>query len=300
MKIDLHIHTSSGSDGNLSVDEVFDEAKKRRIDLVSITDHDCIDCQPRAIALAEAYGIDYITGVELNVTFTHPPEANRTISLDFLGYGYDIGNHDLIEKLEEIRKHRENRAQQILEKLNVEFDKQGIILFTVEDLNNIQASADGAFGRPHIANYLVDKGIVRSKQEAFDKFLVRCDVPKYPLHLDEASRLIINAGGRLVLAHPNDPNGTSLVSLTIDLNKQTEIIAKYMLEFIDGIECWHYRSDTRTTDHYIEFSRRHNLLMTGGSDCHQEPVLMGTLDIPDWVAEHLRSSDGDKPGREDN
>ncbi|GAF75024.1 unnamed protein product, partial [marine sediment metagenome] len=63
MKIDLHIHTKTCSDGNLTIEEVFQEAKKRNIDLMSTTDHDSIDCQERAIALAKKYGITYITGV---------------------------------------------------------------------------------------------------------------------------------------------------------------------------------------------------------------------------------------------
>ena len=159
--------------------------------------------------------------------------------------------------------------------------------FTEKDLENIQATVDGAFGRPHIANYLVKKGIVRDKQEAFDKYLVKCDVPKYPLSLSEASRLIRNAGGMLVFAHPNDPNGTSLVLITRDLAKQAKIIEEYMLEYIDGIECWYARHDVKTTSFYTEFAKRHGLIVTGGSDCHQNPIIMGTLDIPAWVAEQF-------------
>ncbi len=292
MKIDLHIHTRTGSDGNLSIEEVFKEAKKRNIDLMSITDHDSIDCQERTIVLAREYGIAYITGVELNVTFQYnngkkiasSPIAPGAISLDFLGYQYDIGNQALKNKLQLIRERRETRARQILERLNVEFDKENIPRFTEEDLKKIQDSVDGAFGRPHIANYLIEKGIVRDKQEAFDKYLVKCDVPKYPLSLAEASELIRNAGGMLVHAHPNDPNGTSLVSITLDLEKQARIIEEYMLNYIDGVECWHSSHDAKTTVFYIEFARKHGLVMTGGSDCHQKPLLMGTLDIPDWVA----------------
>ncbi|MCK4403110.1 MAG: PHP domain-containing protein [Dehalococcoidia bacterium] len=283
MKIDLHIHTKTGSDGNLSIEEVFQEAKNRNINLISTTDHDSIDCQEKAIALAGEYDISYITGVELNVTF-HYPDEDKAISLDFLGYQFDIGNRELKNKLRVIQEHRERRAGQILEKLNVEFDKEGIERFTEKDLKNIQDSVDGVFGRPHIANYLIEKGLVKDKQEAFDKYLVKCDVAKYPLSLAEASRLIRNAGGILVQAHPNDPNGTSLVSITRDLDEQTKIIEEYMLEYIDGVECWHSRNDKNTTAHYIKFARRHGLLMTGGSDCHQKPLLMGTLDIPDWVA----------------
>jgi len=285
MKIDLHIHTRTCSDGNLSIEEVFKEAKKRNIDLMSTTDHDSINCQERAIALAKQYGISYLTGVELNVTFKY---LNKSVSLDFLGYQYDFNNEELRNKLQLIREHRERRAHQILQKLNAEFDKEGIQRFTAEDIKNIEDSVDGTFGRPHIANYLIKKEIVSDTQEAFDKYLVKCNVPKYPLSLTEASRLIRNAGGLLVHAHPNDPNGTSLVTITRDLEEQTKIIQKYMLQYIDGVECWHSRHNEKTTRHYIEFARRHNLIMTGGSDCHQKPLLMGTLDIPDWVATQFR------------
>ena len=284
MKIDLHIHTRSCSDGNLSIEEVFREAKKRDINLISTTDHDSVDCQGRAIALAREHGISYITGVELNVTFQYHDKA---VSLDFLGYQYDIANKELKDKLSLMAEHRERRARQILDNLNAEFDKEGIERFTGEDLQRIEESVDGVFGRPHIANYLVEKGIVRDKQEAFDRYLVRCDVPKYPLSLAEASMLIRNAGGMLVHAHPNDPHGTSLVTITPDLEEQTRVIEEYMLEHIDGVECWHSRHDQRTTAHYIEFAKRHGLVMTGGSDCHQKPIIMGTLDIPDWVADQF-------------
>jgi hypothetical protein len=61
-----------------------------------------------------------------------------------------------------------------------------------------------------------------------------------------------------------------------------------MLKYVDGIECWHTEHDDKTTAHYIEFARKHDMLMTGGSDCHQKPLLMGTLDIPVWVAEQFK------------
>jgi len=113
-------------------------------------------------------------------------------------------------------------------------------------------------------------------------------VPKYPLSLAEASRLIRNVGGVLIHAHPDDPNGTSLVSITSNLDEQTNIIEEYMLEYIDGVECRHSRHDAKTAAYYIEFAQKQNLLMTGGSDCHQKPILMGTQDKPDYVAEQFR------------
>jgi predicted metal-dependent phosphoesterase TrpH len=267
------------------MEEVFREAKQRGIVFMSITDHDSIEYQERAVALAEEYGIAYITGVELNVTFQY---EDKSVSLDFLGYQYDVRNRMLRERLNLMRDHRETRARQILEKLNVEFDRENIERFTDKDLKNIQDSVDGTFGRPHIADYLIKKGIVSNRQEAFDKYLVRCDVPKYPLSLAEASGLVRKAGGVLVHAHPADPGGTSLATITPDLDEQTRIIEKYMLNYLDGIECWHSRHSEKTTSHYVEFARKHGLIMTGGSDCHQKPIIMGTLDMPYWVAEQFR------------
>jgi predicted metal-dependent phosphoesterase TrpH len=281
MKIDLHIHTATGSDGALSLEEVFREAARRKIDFISITDHDAIEHQGQAVELAAVHGIRYITGVELNVTFHH---QGKSISLDFLGYGYDFRNRALRQKLRLIKKHRERRARQIVDNLNSEFTREGRPLFTDADRYGMQEGVDGALGRPHIAEYLIKKGVVGNRQEAFDKYLVKCDVPKYPLSLEEAAVLVKGAGGRLALAHPNDPNGTSLAAVTKDLDEQAKIIEKQMLDYIDGVECWHSRNDAATTAHYIAFCRRHNLLLTGGSDCHQKPVIMGTVAVPDWVA----------------
>ena len=284
MKIDLHIHTSTGSDGALSLEEVLREAARRKIGFIAITDHDAIDHQEQAVKLAAAHGITGISGVELNVTL---PYRGKSLSLDFLGYGYDPLNSALRQKLRLIREHREKRARQIVANLNAEFTREERPLFTDADLVKMQEGVDGILSRPHIADYLIKKGVVINRQEAFDKYLVKCDVPKYPLSLAEAAALIKGAGGRLALAHPNDPNGTSLIGLTKDVAEQTEIIKKNMMEYIDGVECWHSRSDRPTTRHYIEFCRRNKLLMTGGSDCHQKPILMGTVEIPDFVAEQF-------------
>ncbi len=92
MIIDLHIHSKS-SDGKLPAIEIFNEAKARNISFMSITDHDSSGCQIQAVALAEKAGIQYITGVELNVTFSHPRfREGKPISLDFLGYQFNPEN----------------------------------------------------------------------------------------------------------------------------------------------------------------------------------------------------------------
>jgi 3',5'-nucleoside bisphosphate phosphatase len=281
--IDLHIH-SNASDGKFTVLEIFQQAKIRHLDFMAITDHDSIRAQTESVKEAKKTEIRYITGVELNVTFAHPRfKEGKPVSLDFLGYQYDYTNNSLKSKLEIMAKYREERAKKILDNLNAEFKKESISALTSDDFRQIEESVDGVLGRPHIADYLVKKNIVSTRQEAFDKYLVKCDVPKYPLYIEEASKLVRDAGGKLVLAHPNDPHGTSLMALTKSLDEQTKIIEEKMIAYIDGVECWHSRATVETTNHYLAFAQSQGLIMTGGSDCHQKPITMGTIQIPDWV-----------------
>jgi len=288
MVIDLHIHSKNCSDGRMTLEEIFEEANRRHVDVISITDHDSMDCQEPAKILADQYHIGYVYGLELNVSFSHPDYRNsRPISLDFLAYQYDIHYPPLVEKLSELRAYRRKRAEQILEKLNQALLKENLKEFTERDLEEIRNSVDGAFGRPHIANYMVRKGIVKNKQEAFDRYLVQCNVPKMPLSLTQASRLVKGAGGKLMLAHPNDPNGTSLVSFTSSLDEQQIVIRESMLPHIDGIECWHPRHDPETVRAYLAFAESEGLMVTGGSDCHQQPLVLGTVPVPAYVAEQF-------------
>jgi predicted metal-dependent phosphoesterase TrpH len=287
MKIDLHIHSKS-SDGTFTAEEIIKEAKQRNIEFMSITDHDSISCQGVATALARQAGIRYVSGVELNVTFSHPEyHKGKAVSLDFLGYQFEPKDNEFSAKLQLMARYREERAAKILKNLNAEFEKEGIEKLTEKDFDLIQASVDGTLGRPHIADYLVKTGVVQTRQEAFDKYLVKCDVPKYPLFLEEASKLVRSARGKLVLAHPNDPHGTSLATLTKSLPEQTAIVETSMLTLIDGVECWHSRNDAKTASHYMKFAKEHGLIMTGGSDCHQKPIVMGTVNVPTWVADQF-------------
>jgi predicted metal-dependent phosphoesterase TrpH len=61
-----------------------------------------------------------------------------------------------------------------------------------------------------------------------------------------------------------------------------------MLEYIDGVECWYPRSNKTIAAHYTSFAKRNRLIMTGGSDCHQKPIILGTIDVPEWVADQFR------------
>jgi predicted metal-dependent phosphoesterase TrpH len=287
MKIDLHIH-SRCSDGRLTPNAIFKQAVKKGLSLISITDHDSIDCQVDAGIMAKRYGINYLYGLELNISFSPPGYKDlKPISLDFLAYQYDIHSKPLVVKLDELREYRKKRAEKILDNINRELDKQRLKEFTHNDLEKIEKSVHGAFGRPHIADYMVHKGIVSSRKEAFSRYLVKCNVPKMPLTLTEASRLVRGAGGKLFLAHPNHPRGTSLIKISANLREQQKIIKQDMIPYIDGVECWHSAHDQKSTASYIKFAQETGLMVTGGSDCHQQPLLIGTVDVPDYVAKQF-------------
>jgi predicted metal-dependent phosphoesterase TrpH len=175
----------------------------------------------------------------------------------------------------------------IFENLNSEFRAQGIPELTRQDMENIEASADSALARPHIASYLISKGIVADKQEAFQRFLVKCDVPKLPLRLTRLGSHPVS-GGRIVLAHPGDPKGTSLITVDADVTTHPGIIRRTMLGLIDGVECWHIRHNRYTTRTYLKLTKAEGLMATGGSDCHQQPPIMGRVAIPGWVADQFR------------
>ena len=288
MKIDLHIHSKDCSDGKMGLDEIFKEAFLRGVKVISITDHDSIDCQESAAALAAQYGIYYISGVELNISFSHPQyRDSKPVSLDMLGYQYNINDEVLTQKLQELREYRRKRAEQILEKINHELAKNRLDPFTHSDLEAIEETVNGSFGRPHIADYMVKKGIVPDRQTAFDRYLVKCNVPKMPISLKEASELIRGAGGKLIFAHPNNPKGTSLVTLTKSIKEQQQIIRESMLSYLDGIECWHSAHDKETASTYLNFAKQEGLMVTGGSDCHQQPVIIGAVDMPSYVAKQF-------------
>jgi len=272
----------------MNVGQIIDEATRRGLTLISITDHDSIECQDDALRLAERHGIQYVCGLELNILFAHPGyNEAQPVPLDFLAYQFDTCYQPLIDKIFSLTEFRKKRAEIIFDKLNAEFRLENIPVFTFMDMEEIRKNVGGVFGRPHIADYIVKKGIASSRQNAFDKYLIKCNVPKMPFPLEEASELIKGAGGKLILAHPNNPRGTSLVKLTGEITKQHEIIKGSMIKYIDGLECWHPSHDKKTTESYLSFAAEHGLMVTGGSDCHQQPIIMGNIKVPYYVAQQF-------------
>ena len=242
--IDLHMH-STYSDGRLAPGELIDLAAERGLAAVALADHDCLDGVPEYRAAATRAGIESITAVELSC-------IHRGRDLHILGYGVDVENETLQEMLTRFRDTRENRGLMIVEKLagmGVHLDAKKIL----------EKAGDGALGRPHIAEALVEGGYAKDFNEVFGRYIGEdCPayVEKYKMSPADAIRYIRGASGLAFVAHPgfylDDMDGFNAL-----LDEQ-----------FDGIEVYHYQHLPETAQRLVRIARERGLLMSGGSDFH--------------------------------
>ena len=242
--IDLHMH-STYSDGRLAPGELIDLAAERGLAAVALADHDCLDGVPEYRAAATRAGIESITAVELSC-------IHRGRDLHILGYGVDVENETLQEMLTRFRDTRENRGLMIVEKLagmGVHLDAKKIL----------EKAGDGALGRPHIAEALVEGGYAKDFNEVFGRYIGEdCPayVEKYKMSPADAIRYIRGASGLAFVAHPgfylDDMDGFNAL-----LDEQ-----------FDGIEVYHYQHPPETAQRLVRIARERGLLMSGGSDFH--------------------------------
>lgn len=244
-KYDLHIHTNA-SDGLFSPAEVINMAEEAKLAGISITDHDTVAGLYQAEVYLKEYktGVEFIPGIELNTEY-------KEEEVHILGYFIDYRQEKLIRRLTEIKAQREERAKQMVEKLqklgwNVCF--QQVKKFAQGDL----------VGRPHIAMALVEKGYMESIEEAFARLLAQgkpAYVPRYKFTPREAVDLVKGAGGIAVLAHPG-------------LIRDRDVVTEVIKMGIDGMEVFYPQHDEEDIEYFQQLCRSYNLLMTGGSDFH--------------------------------
>jgi predicted metal-dependent phosphoesterase TrpH len=263
---DLHIHTKH-SDGTLTVDEILQLAATKGLQTISITDHDCIDAYPYAVQRGAQLGVEVIPGVELSCDI-------NGVDIHVLAYGMDIDNPALTAKLREMKDARYVRAQRIVENLN----RMGIDL-RFETVLKIAGSA--AIGRPHIAAAMLQEELIYSFREAFESSIGYSSpayVEKLRIHPREVFQLILQAGGVPVLAHPA-------------VTKVDEHIEQFVADGLMGIEVIHSEQGSAAERFYRRLCRKHNLLMTGGSDFHaamHSKSDLGSPRVPAAFADALR------------
>lgn len=266
MFADLHLHTSF-SDGTYSPEQLVLQARRHGLSVIALTDHDTVEGCDRAREACQASGVEFIPGTEL----TAEQEGEE---IHILGYLMDTGNQKLLHEIAKFQAVRQNRVREMVARLN------GLEVTLTSDevfaLANCRAP-----GRPHVARALVQRGHCGTLDEAFERFLKKnrpAWVPKFKMSVADAISLIHQAGGVAIMAHPG-------------LSRADHLIPNMVEAGLDGLECFHTKHSTSTSEYYLEMASDFRLLVTGGSDCHglsKGKALIGTIKVPYDYVERLK------------
>lgn len=244
-KADLHIHTIH-SDGKFKPADAVTKAKEKNLKALSITDHDTYAGYFEAKETAEELDIELIPGVEITSKIGDKESH-------ILAYYFNTDTTYLSDFLISQKRARKERIKNIIRTIN----KNGLDV----DYDEVWAEANGAnLGRPHVARVLKQKGYVHNVKEAFIRYLsnqrlgnIESTYPDYC----EVIEIIKNVGGACIVAHPGR------------LYNDDEI-QKFIEAGIDGFECIHPSHNFKLQKKFTEICSHHSLLMTGGSDVHDD------------------------------
>lgn len=244
--VDLHSHTVK-SDGLNTPSELVRLARDAGVDILAITDHETTEGLDEAADQAAKVGLRLVPGIEVT-TYLDEYEVH------LLGYGLDYRNGAFQEALEQHRRRPVERIKQICRLLG----QHGL---RIEAEEVVALARRGAPTRNHVAKVLYQKGLVRSKSEAFIKYLragAPCYVPSVEPEPEVGVRLIRAGRGVPVIAHPGWIGDDGIIPQVVAQGAQ-------------GLEVYHTYEDLSLIDHYLELARRYQLLITGGSDWHGNP-----------------------------
>ena len=249
MRIDLHTHTRV-SDGTESPAELVRAAVAAGIDVLGLTDHDTADGWPEAMSAAEEAGLTLVPGIEVSTR-----HLGRGVHL--LAYLPDPTYPPLVEHLDKVLDGRSSRVPAVLERLR----DLGIDI----DAADVRRAARGtaATGRPHVADALVTLGVVGDRTEAFRRFLnpgMPAYVDRYAAPLVDVLRVVGEAGGVSVVAHPWGRHGSGSLS--------EETLAGLSGLGLAGVEVDHQDHAPADRDALRAIARNLDLVVTGSSDYH--------------------------------
>ena len=247
--IDLHTH-SNYSDGTDSPAELINKALAAGVTTIALTDHDSIAGISEAQSVLRS-GISLVPGAEISC------QTEDGISVHMLGLLFDLSNSELLVTMENTRENRHGRMQRIIERINeagIEISMQDVLA---------ELSEGATLGRPHLADALVKKGVVKSRDEAFAEMLhnkSKYYVAHYSPKPVDAIRLIKEAGGVAVIAHPMASHRGRTISF--------ETFGDLINAGLDGIEVDHRDHSPDEKSALIKLATENNLVMTGASDYH--------------------------------
>lgn len=278
-RLDLHLHTTH-SDGSCTPSEVVNMAHLAGVTALAITDHDITTGIAEAFTAGQQCGIEIIPGVEIS-------SLAGNSELHILGYFLDWQDFDLLERLKILREDRHRRNPRIIERL------QALGIDIMYDEVRALAGTD-SIGRPHIARVLMDKHVVASAKEAFDRFLAEGKPAYVPRELPspvEAIQWIKAAGGLAVLAHPT--------WVKLEGHPLIDLVRQLKADGLDGVEVYYSTHAARQTREYLSLAQQLGLLVTGGSDFHgltkpdiEVGIGKGTLHIPTSLLPKMKEAAG--------
>lgn len=266
-RADLHIHTNF-SDSTASPQEVVAQAHASGLCCISITDHDTVDGLPEALAAAAPLGLEVITGVELS-------SEHKGKDIHILGYCFDLKDSPLVRQLKVMQEARIERMKKMLVRLD-ELGKGGI------DLKDVAAlTRSDSIGRLHLAKILLERGHVKSLDEAFMKYLGEGAAAYYPKFRQtpiEVIKLINDSGGVAVMAHPV-------------LTQRDDLIPEFVKAGLGGLEVYYPNCMMAVVNSYLDMVKKYDLVATGGSDAHgasKTNTFVGKSHVPYHWVEQLK------------
>jgi predicted metal-dependent phosphoesterase TrpH len=259
--IDLHTHTVY-SDGTFRPAETVALAVERGLTAVSVSDHDSTEGLSEAYQAADGTELEIVPGVEFST-------VHDGHGIHVLAYWMDVEDGEFQAELTRLREDRFTRGERMVAKLQE--------LGYPVSFERVRELAEGKnIGRPHVAQALVEAGVVPTIEEAFTPDLIkdggRAYVEKHALDPIEALALIKRAGGVVVVAHP----GLHREGLGVP----DELIGRLADAGLDGIECAHPDHPPGAEARYREMASGLGLVATGSSDCHgtrYDPVRLGSV-----------------------
>ncbi|MFZ5647035.1 MAG: PHP domain-containing protein [Bacillota bacterium] len=267
MLADLHVHTTA-SDGTDSPEEVVGRAVSLGLGALAIADHDTVDGVEPALDEGRRKRLDVLPAVELGTEY-----GGREVHM--LGYLVDIRSGELLDRLAFFRSGRQDRAVRMVDKLR----KLG---FPVTYQRVAEIAGYGSVGRVHIARAMIETGIVKSVDEAFELYIGEGKPgyePRTKCTPSEAVRIIRDAGGVPVLAHPG-------------LSRAGELIPDLLSQGLQGVEVYHPGHNQGLSQYYLQLCRRYGLVATGGSDYHgvesKKHNCLGAFTVHCRVVEEIR------------
>lgn len=250
--IDLHVHTTA-SDGQYSPTEIIEKAASKNISLMAITDHDTAAGIDEAAKAAKKNNITLIPGTELNISFP-------TGEFHLLGLGFTHISPSLQSIFDKLIQDRNNRNYQIIEKM-----KSAGIEISLEEIQTDFPNT--IIGRPHFAAELQKKGIVKTRQQAFDQYLAKgrpMYVERTGANLDESIVAIKESGGVPVIAHP--------MSLYLSWGKLPDQLINFYERGVLGMEAFHPGARVTECLRLEELAKKIGFFVTAGSDFHGEKI----------------------------